>query len=271
MFFNLLVGAVVASLYVAAIKLSVPVHVVHLERSNPIVIRFRIRRIFVLCGILLFAIPVLSVQLNGASTYGQALRNMGLFPGFTSSHDFVGDVMGIVIAWLKIASLYIGPICAYFYIDAQGWRADFQANFCTLAGIRDHVFAPITEEFVYRAALVAVLAPVLLENSLIFYSPLLFGLAHVHHGINLYCQEQVPLISAIAASTFQLVYTTAFGILANLFYVRSGYNLWCPIVVHATCNLLGFPSFEMKHTHPRFFYVYCVLLVFGIVAFWKLI
>ncbi|KAM9918758.1 hypothetical protein OXX59_008429 [Metschnikowia pulcherrima] len=264
-------GALVSSSYVAAIKIAVPKHVTQLERNNPEVIKFRVRRVLGLCSILVFIVPLISVGLGGAPNVKSAIRQMGLLPGFTKSHAISIDLLSIAWAQLKIASLYMGPIFAYIYTEAHFWRADLRQNFATLTGLRDHVFAPITEEFVYRAALLAILKPVLSERSLIYYSPLFFGLAHVHHGFTLYKHEKVPFESAAAASGFQFVYTTLFGILANTFYVKSNYNLWCPIVVHATCNLLGFPSFDVRDTHPRFFYFYCGLLILGMVTFWKLL
>ncbi|GEQ71807.1 hypothetical protein JCM33374_g5493 [Metschnikowia sp. JCM 33374] len=267
----LIIGALVSSSYVAAIKIAVPPPVTRLERDDPVVIRFRVRRILGLCLFLLLTVPAFSVYTNGAADIQTAVRKMGLIPGFTSSHDIHADLVHVAKAWAKIAILYSGPICAYIYTDAHDWRGDIFDNFATLTGIRDHVFAPITEEFVYRAALVTILGPVLSEKSLILYSPLLFGLAHIHHGFTLYHEQKLPLGSAVASSGFQFVYTTLFGIMANTFYINSGYNLWCPIVVHGTCNLLGFPSFETKVTHPKFFYVYCTLLVVGTITFWRIL
>lgn len=169
-----------------------------------------------------------------------------------------------------ISTLYIGPILNYFVTKQyENLKEDWLEAYTTIWGVRDHIFAPITEEFVYRAGVVSILQPYYANDQITKYSPLLFGLAHVHHGWQLYKKEKLPLFSVLVQVLVQLTYTTLFGILACKVYLASEENLWCPIVVHGTCNLIGFPLFDMRLDYPRWFFVYCVFLCFGVYEFWQ--
>ncbi|PSK77464.1 hypothetical protein CJJ07_002728 [Candidozyma auris] len=148
---------------------------------------------------------------------------------------------------------------------------DMKEEYASLWGFRDHVFAPVTEELIYRALVLCILQPVVSSTwALTVYTPMLFGLAHLHHGWSLY-KQGTSLVTVLFTAAFQFLYTTVFGILANRVYLESGNNLWCAIVTHSTCNLGGFPSLEIRKTHARFFYVYLGLLVLGLTIFVKII
>ncbi|GME75600.1 unnamed protein product [Ambrosiozyma monospora] len=75
----------------------------------------------------------------------------------------------------------------------------------------------------------------------IHYSPILFGMAHLHHAIGLYLKG-TPILSVVITLLFQLTYTTMFGILTNLIWLYTN-SVWCCIVAHTFCNFMGFPSF----------------------------
>ena len=65
-------------------------------------------------------------------------------------------------------------------------------------------------------------------------SPALFGLAHVHH----FFRPGVSLIGTL----FQVGFTAVFGVLSSVIFLRTG-SVVPPILVHAFCNVLGFPQF----------------------------
>lgn len=258
-----------ASSYVAAIHIGVPASLAGKDRDRPDVIRYRIGRVSALCLAIVLLLPPLLAWSHAYASVGAAARQLGLVPGFTNARSFAVDVQNILLSCVKIGVLYMGPL-AHAAATSDNWTEDVLLQFTTLHGVRDHLFAPITEELVYRGALIAVLAPYAAPHDVALYLPLLFGLAHVHHGYQLR-RDGVPVAEVALRVLFQFLYTAVFGVLANRVYLSTQCNLWCPIVVHQACNMLGFPSLDMRHTHPRWFYVYCGMLVAGVVSFVRII
>jgi prenyl protein peptidase len=101
---------------------------------------------------------------------------------------------------------------------------------------------PLTEEVLFRSASVPLM--VLARTSLtrtIFVSPLVFGLAHLHHLYEFRVTHPgVPLAAALLRSVFQLGYTTLFGAYATFVFLRSG-SLLSVFGVHVLCNCMGLP------------------------------
>lgn len=81
------------------------------------------------------------------------------------------------------------------------------------------------------------------NTTLIFLTPIIFGLAHVHHFYEFrITHPHTPVVGALLRSLLQLTYTTLFGGYATFVYVRTG-SLLSVILVHAFCNWMGFPRF----------------------------
>lgn len=101
---------------------------------------------------------------------------------------------------------------------------------------------PFTEECLFRSAAV----PLLLlagsdSTNIILRSPLVFGLAHLHHFYEFrITHPQTPLIAAAARSIFQFLYTYIFGVYATFILMRTG-SLLAAISAHALCNSIGLP------------------------------
>lgn len=257
---------VVALSYVAAIRVGVPPDLATLDRNDPPLIRFRLRRVAWLCAFLTVAVPWVNwAVFRLYPSYSAALRQLGLFPGLTVSGCWTQDCASIAKAAAKMAVLYMGPLAAYFLSNPAVGK-DLKAQFGSLWGFRDHVFAPATEELVYRAAVVSILRPQASDYSVTVYLPLLFGVAHLHHGLQLY-RDQVPKEEVAVQVLFQLVYTSVFGVVTNYVYMSSGCNLWTAVVVHAAANLGSFPLLE----RTRWYAAYCALLVAGMALFWYLV
>jgi prenyl protein peptidase len=106
------------------------------------------------------------------------------------------------------------------------------------------VQGPVTEEVLFRSASVPLLLLSQTSNTaIIFLTPIIFGLAHVHHFYEFRISHpQTPVISALLRSLLQLTYTTLFGGYATFIYLRTG-SLLSVILVHAFCNWMGFPRF----------------------------
>jgi prenyl protein peptidase len=76
----------------------------------------------------------------------------------------------------------------------------------------------------------------------IFLSPVIFGLAHVHHFYEFrLTHPQVPVSAALLRSVLQFGYTTLFGAYATFLFVRTG-SLLAVCAVHAFCNCMGLPQ-----------------------------
>ncbi len=152
---------------------------------------------------------------------------------------------------------------------------------------RNIVFAPVTEEVVFRAVMIPSMclaaaasstssAAAISPMTIALHSPLWFGVAHLHHFLDK-MRTKVPLMSNVLQTAVQLVYTSIFGVIASLLFMRTG-NLLAPIVSHFVCNLLGLPDvgFMYSTTSPErneysCLYAYRYLLLglhaFGLVAF----
>ncbi|ORX59634.1 Abi-domain-containing protein [Hesseltinella vesiculosa] len=147
-------------------------------------------------------------------------------------------------------TLFLGPLVILFFDSelpgqaAQPLQQVFVALF-TLIGFRNYVFAPWTEEYVFRAAMISLLHQAGHSTAfLIFVSPLYFGLAHLHHGWQTYHQmgrTSRALKIAVASSSFQFLYTTLFGWYASFLFLRTG-SIWPCVLSHMFCNAMGFPD-----------------------------
>lgn len=89
-------------------------------------------------------------------------------------------------------------------------------------------------------------------GSTVFLSPLVFGLAHVHHFYEFRkTNPQVSVVDAVARSVLQFSYTYLFGIYATFIFLRTG-SLLAVIVTHAFCNSMGLPR-VWGHVEPYWY------------------
>lgn len=78
-------------------------------------------------------------------------------------------------------------------------------------------------------------------TTLVFLTPLYFGIAHFHHFYEFrLTHPRMPMLPSILRSVFQLTYTTVFGWFAAFLFLRTG-SVYPPILVHAFCNWMGLP------------------------------
>lgn len=106
---------------------------------------------------------------------------------------------------------------------------------------RNLVAGPLTEELLFRSASLPLflLSPAT-PSTLIFLTPLIFGLAHIHHIYE--SSFHIPFSHAVLQSLFQLCYTTLFGSFVAFVFLRTG-SLLAVILAHAFCNWMGLPRF----------------------------
>eukprot|EP01147_Barroeca_monosierra_P008760 gene8760-10315_t len=107
--------------------------------------------------------------------------------------------------------------------------------------LRNVVVAPITEEFVFRGCVTAVMSPQVSGAGRHLLCPLIFAIAHVHHIMS------GSLVSIVA---IQVIYTWLFGFLASIVMIRTE-SLIAAIAVHMFCNAIGLPDFGGVASHPQ--------------------
>ncbi|KAK4188683.1 putative CAAX prenyl protease 2 [Podospora australis] len=246
-----------------------------LSRDSPSVIRARIRSVSLSC-LLCAGATWLVLTRTAHATPSQALHLLGLYP--------VGLSATLRCSTLT-ALLFLGPLYSYFIIE-RGYRdwlrlAPIKEAFTEWITYRNILAGPITEEILFRSTSIPLmlLAQCPLPK-IIFLSPIIFGLAHIHHFYEFrLTHPQVPASAALLRSVFQLGYTTLFGAYATFLFLRSG-SLLAVCAVHAFCNCMGLPQiwgrlgFEEeelggKKRNIGWTVAYYILLVAGAWGWWR--
>jgi prenyl protein peptidase len=143
-----------------------------------------------------------------------------------------------------------------------------------LSTVKNLFIAPLLEEFIYRVCLInlAIESGLCTPTEAVYYMPLYFAIAHVHHAVRDYFLEDKRLVPAIAAAVFKLAYTEVFGIYAGFVYIRTG-SLWPILALHSQCNYFGFPAFwNLRESRFRLTdkLIAGVLYLVGVVLVFKL-
>jgi len=132
---------------------------------------------------------------------------------------------------------------------------------------RNHVVAPFSEEFTFRACMVPVLLGYYSHFWAIIISPLFFGVAHFHHMVER-IRKGHDVMTSFLVSMFQFAYTTIFGMYSAFLFIKTG-HFAAPFIVHAYCNFMGFPDFmEVANSEPRKRAVLMFLFVLGVILFY---
>lgn len=109
--------------------------------------------------------------------------------------------------------------------------------------IRNFIVAPLTEEIVFRGAMIPALQAANIRNSGIpIVAPLFFGVAHVHHAVQSLTRG-VSFRLVLLSGFCQFAYTSLFGAYVSFVYLNTGSILGI-ILGHSLCNMLGLPDFE---------------------------
>lgn len=207
-----------------------------LSRDAPSVIAARIRSVLLSCTLCCATTAfVLSHWANASGA--EVLHLMGLYPlAIASSLRALGLTM----------LLFLGPLFSYLIVDS-GWRDWLHLEPLKEAWVehttwRNIVAGPVTEEILFRTASIPLMLIARASvKTTVFFSPLIFGLAHFHHFYEFRLSYPgVPIAAALARSVFQLGFTTVFGAYATFVYVRTG-SLFAVCLVHGFCNGMGLP------------------------------
>ncbi len=251
-----------------------------IERNDPKVISSRIVKVVGLSALILATLPALVSKISTEPT-NKIYAELGFLPGlkfrygefhFETGHIglFIRDVLQSL---LLVLILFIGPVLdlAFFSSpDPSFLVKEVSRQLSTLAGLRDLIVGPLTEEIIYTSVTIVILHQVkeISTKTLIFLPPVFFSFAHFHHAYELFTKKTpIHIIGAVIA--FQLTYTFLFGIFTNFVFLRTN-NLWSCFLVHSFCNFIGVPKFTVSTT--KFAYwniVYYALLVLGSIGFYR--
>lgn len=258
-----LYGAVLASLGLSSLFV-VSLYVVDpgLSRNHPKTVRRRLLAIVGVC----FCSPVYLWLFSDAQAQdGQSMLEL------LGVHTSEGLLSALLVPVLLVLVLYAGPIVQclsdgdYPFEHIASERGDLVT--------RNYIIAPFAEEFVFRACMMPLLLPTLGPQWTIICSPLLFGLAHVHHLLDWFRRKDgTSFLNAILSVLLQVAYTSVFGVFSAFLFYRTG-HLVSPVVSHILCNALGLPPFETlgSHRHRNIVAgVYVIGLLGFILLLWPL-
>ncbi|KAK5163594.1 Palmitoyl-protein thioesterase 1 [Saxophila tyrrhenica] len=230
----------VAPFYLSPTLRSTPLN----SRDAPIVIRARMRAVGLTC-IACMVVTIYVLAMEGHATPREVLRLLGVWPF---------DPLDILKVLALVLVLFTCSLYEELIVDSEwrdwSWSNFRQSIFDSWVGYRNLVAAPFSEEFVFRSFTIPLF---LLAKTdpirIVFTTPLVFGLAHLHH-LTEYLQARTPKgnrfppfqawLSGILRSVFQFAYTSLFGFFAAFVFLRTG-NIWAAIVAHSFCNRMGLP------------------------------
>ncbi|KAH3671595.1 hypothetical protein OGAPHI_000298 [Ogataea philodendri] len=231
------------------------------NRDSVVVIKSRLLRVSISTMVSLLLTPVLMVSVTKqASSYSEALGYMGLSIGRSTFKD-IWTVLKLFVI------LFNGSIAEYLSWGIDSIEEDWSATQFWQT-FRNLVAAPLTEELTYRSCLMGLYGPWLSSphSEIIYFTPLFFGLAHITHALDARIERPQPMAPLVLGTLFRTAYTTFFGILANLIFVRSN-SIWPCVAAHAWCNFMGFPLLAVDG-HVWWKTTYYSLSCFGIWYFY---
>ena len=191
---------------------------------------------------------------------------------------FLGPLSIIIIkSRLLVAAGNRRRMADAFYkvlVEEYGLPPTLGTSSWTSDQLRDLIVGPVTEELCFRALIV----PYLLSAGVrplhcVFTAPLLFGFAHVHHGINR-VRDGYPLSATIINTFFQFSYTYLFGAYATYALLKTN-DVSSAIACHSFCNFMGLPTFPSArerevYVHRRWVYAAYACGLMGFVCGFKL-
>ncbi|KAH8803218.1 hypothetical protein F5884DRAFT_739444 [Xylogone sp. PMI_703] len=207
-----------------------------LTRDAPSVIRARIRSVTLSCTICgIFTFSIISSSEHGSVT--RALHYMGFFP--------IGIIETVKCLALT-GILFLGPLFESGIVEG-GWKDWLRLRgvgdaLGSWMGWRNIVAGPVTEELLFRSISVPLLLLSQTSNTTtIFLTPIIFGIAHIHHFYEFrLTHPRTPVIAALLRSLFQFTYTTLFGGYVTFLFLRTG-SVLAVTLVHSFCNCMGLP------------------------------
>uniref|UniRef100_A0A3P8TJ62 CAAX prenyl protease 2 n=1 Tax=Amphiprion percula TaxID=161767 RepID=A0A3P8TJ62_AMPPE len=119
-------------------------------------------------------------------------------------------------------------------LDVQSWRLCMR----DAVWLRNQVVAPVTEELVFRGAMLPMLVPCAGPTAAIFVAPLFFGVAHFHHVIE---QRRLGKDNILTSSS---------RLIKSVICVSEGHVVG-PVLCYSFCNSQGLPDVTSALQHPQ--------------------
>lgn len=175
--------------------------------------------------------------------------------------------MGHLCRLFSMRTILLNALFIYSFIVEPGYWAMCLKN---LLWIRNHVVAPLSEEFTFRACMMPLLLQSFRPLAAVAITPMFFGIGHLHHIIErlraglpvkkilimsgkwlqFANSRQPKIIWCYNCSGIQFCYTSIFGMYAAYLFARTGHFL-APVVAHAFCNHMGFPDVNEVLNQPK--------------------
>ncbi|XP_022061919.2 CAAX prenyl protease 2-like [Acanthochromis polyacanthus] len=170
-----------------------------------------------------------------------------------------GFVPASVLPLLLTMVFYLGPFVHSAMDDPDGFTGELQSaldvrswRLCVRDAVwlRNQVVAPVTEELVFRGAMLPMLVPCTGPTAAIFVAPLFFGVAHFHHIIEQRRLGKDSMSVILLVAGMQFLYTTLFGAFTAFIFMRTGHVVG-PVLCHSFCNSQGLPDVTSALQHPQ--------------------
>ncbi|CAN9501486.1 unnamed protein product [Ophioblennius macclurei] len=170
-----------------------------------------------------------------------------------------GLIPALILPLFLTLVFYLGPLVHSALDHPDGFTGDLQSaldvaswRLCVrdAAWLRNQVVAPLTEELVFRGAMLPMLVPCTGPTAAVFTAPLLFGVAHLHHIIEQKRLGKDSMHVILLVSGMQFLYTSVFGAFASFIFMRTG-HVAAPVLCHAFCNSQGLPDISAAQQHPQ--------------------
>uniref|UniRef100_A0A667ZCL1 CAAX prenyl protease 2 n=1 Tax=Myripristis murdjan TaxID=586833 RepID=A0A667ZCL1_9TELE len=138
---------------------------------------------------------------------------------------------------------YLGPLVHSAMDNPKGFMGELQSvldvqswKLCVgdVMWLRNQVVAPVTEELVFRGAMLPMLVPCTGPTAAIFIAPLI-----------------IPIFTlSCSVIGIQFLYTTVFGAYTAFIFMRTGHVVG-PVLCHSFCNSQGLPDISSALQHPE--------------------
>lgn len=247
-------------------------------RNDPAVIRVRLAMVslasLISCGAVYWVVSWgrgESKEAPARTALHETIVRLGFILNGTQGESL--NIGELVKPYFVTPSLFLGPLYALYLFDSLPMQRNsaIWASLGNWQGVRNYLVAPITEEVVFRSCVIAIYGLAgASKKVIIFGSPLIFGLAHIHHAwetYNVRGRNTAALKVAVISSLFQFTYTTLFGFLCSFLLLRTG-TVLVPLSAHVFCNSMGFPELSYHlGSFPDRKKVILTAYILGIVAF----
>ncbi|XP_075343438.1 CAAX prenyl protease 2-like [Odontesthes bonariensis] len=170
-----------------------------------------------------------------------------------------GFLPAAILPLLLTMVFYLGPLVHCAIDNPDGFTVDLQSvldveswKLCVRDAVwlRNQLVAPVTEELVFRGAMLPMLVPCTGPTAAVFTAPLFFGVAHFHHIIEQRRLGKDSMSIILLVAGMQFLYTTVFGAFTAFVFLRTGHVVG-PVLCHSFCNSQGLPDLSSALHHPQ--------------------